>query len=71
MTEDSRIGMIYEQTNATDYLALETAGLTDKTKDKFIKMYSNILVYKVLLEGTISYVHESNIRDIVCKEKKN
>ena len=65
-TDDDRIGMIYSQTNATELLALVKEDIPG-----VFKVYENILVYKVLLNGTITYVHESNIKDIVCTEKRN
>ncbi len=56
--------MIFAQTNACEYMAIEKS-----VKQHLIEMYSNILIYKVLVNGTISYIHESSIKGVVCRKK--
>ncbi len=63
-TDDNRFGIIFAQTNASEYVAIEKS-----VKKHLIEMYSNILIYKVLVDGTISYIHESNIKGVVCGKK--
>ena len=63
-TDSDQVGIIFSQTNACEYMAIEKS-----VKKHLIEMYSNILIYKVLINGTISYIHESNIRCFVCRTK--
>ena len=65
-TVDNRIGMIYGLTNAYEYMAIE-----EKVAESLIKTYINVLIYKVMLNSTITFIQESNIKGIVCREKKN
>ena len=65
-TVDNRIGMIYGLTNAYEYMAIE-----QKVAESLINTYINVLIYKVMLNSTITFIQESNIKGIVCREKKN
>ena len=65
-TWDNRIGMICSQTNACEYMALE-----EGVADSLIKTYSSVLVYKIILNSTITLIQESNIKGVVCREKRN
>ena len=60
MTYENRVGMIIERTNAADYMAFN-----HKVDESLIHAYTNIPIYKVLLDGKITYVNESNIKDIL------
>tara|TARA_A100001011_G_scaffold372546_1_gene431073 strand:- start:654 stop:878 length:225 start_codon:yes stop_codon:yes gene_type:complete len=59
-THDNRYGMIIDRTNAHNYMAFHK-GVTDKT----IQSYMHIAIYKVLIDSSITYVNESNIRGVV------
>jgi len=65
-TVDNRIGMIYGLTNAYEYMAIE-----QKVAESLIKTYINVLIYKVMLNSTITFIQESNIKGIVCRVKKD
>ena len=52
--------MIIDRTNAHNYMAFHK-GVTDKT----IQSYMHIAIYKVLIDSSITYVNESNIRGVV------
>ena len=65
-TTDNRIGMIYGLTNAFEYMAID-----QNVSESLIKTYINVLVYKVMLNSTITFIQESNIKGIVCREKKD
>ena len=64
-THDDEFGMITDLTNAHDYMAFE-----HNVTDRSIRSYMNIPIYKVLINGNISYVNESNIRGTVEWEEK-
>ena len=64
ITYEMSVGMILERTNAADYMAFN-----HNVKDSLVHAYTNIPIYKVLLDGRITYVNESNIKDIVKNEK--
>ncbi len=64
-THDDQIGMIISRTNACDYM-----GFNHNVKERVIRSYAHIAIYKTLIGGKISYVNESNIRGIFeCEEK--
>ena len=58
------VGLIVALTNACEYMALEKA-----VKEKLIEQYINIRIYKVIINSTISYIHETNIKGTVCTRK--
>ena len=64
-TYDNQYGIITDKSNAYEYMAFEK-NVTDAT----IRSYSHIAIYKVLMDGKISYVNESNIKGIVSWEKE-
>ena len=66
VTIDDKIGMICSQTNAYEYMAVEK-----NVAESLIRTYSNILIYKVIIDSTISLIQESNIRECVCRVKKD
>ena len=65
-TYDERIGIITELTNAHEYMAY-SAEITDET----IRSYMHIPIYKVLMNGSITHVSESNIMEVVECDQKN
>ena len=64
-THDDKFGIITDRTNACDYM-----GFNHDVKDRVINSYIHIAIYKVLIDGRISYVSESNIRGIIEWEKE-
>ena len=64
-TYDDRIGLVVERTDAHNYMAFKQ-NVTDPT----IRSYMNIAIYKVLIDSSITYVNESNIRGIAGWERK-
>jgi len=60
VTYEMSVGMIIERTNAADYMAFN-----HKVDDSLVHAYTNIPIYKVLLDGKITYVNESNIKDVL------
>ena len=64
ITDDGQVGMIFKLTNACEYMALEKGVV-----DSLIEMYVNILIYEVIINGTITYIHQTNIKEVVCEAK--
>ena len=60
VTYELSVGMIIERTNAADYMAFN-----HKVNESLVHAYTNIPIYKVLLDGRITYVNESNIKDVL------
>jgi hypothetical protein len=65
-TYDNSIGMIVEKFDAADHLAIPNSR---KTSDLFNHL-RDIVMYKVLIHGTLCYINETNIKGIVKCGKK-
>lgn len=61
--DDGRCGMIISTTTARDYMAFEK-----KVVDEIIESYSNIILYKVIIDGNITYINESNVVGRLCRK---
>ncbi len=64
-THDDKFGIITDRTNAHDYMSFQK-----DMSDSVIHSYMHIAIYKVLIDGRISYVNESNIRGIIECQKE-
>lgn len=64
-TYDKSFGIIVSRTNAHDFMAFNK-----NIKDRVIRSYMHIAVYKALINGNITYVNESNIKGIVEWKRK-
>ena len=61
---DNNIGLITGLTNACEYMAIDVS-----LKETLMQSFMNIPIYKVIINSTISYIDESNIRELLCKEE--
>ena len=59
---DNNIGLITGLTNACEYMAIEAS-----LKEALMQSFMNIPIYKVIINSTISYIDESNIKELLCK----
>ena len=59
-THDDNFGIITDRTDAYNFMAIEK-----NVTEALIRSYSNIAIYKVLINGKITYVNESNIRGAI------
>ena len=63
---DDNIGLILSLSNACDVMGLpqsEQAGLLTE--------YMHLALYKVIINSTVSYIEESNIKELVLCQQKN
>jgi len=61
------IGLIVGLTNACEYMAIES-----RLKEELLKTFMNIAIYKAVINSTISYINESNIKELVlCSKGKS
>lgn len=59
-TYDKSFGIIIDRTNALQHMALPK-----NITDQVIKSYSHIAIYKALINGSITYINESNIVGVI------
>ena len=64
--KDNNIGLIVGLTNACEYMAIES-----DVKAELIESFAKIAIYKAVINSTISYINESNIRGLLlCGKEK-
>ena len=68
-TYDNSLGMIVEIFDAASHLSLSESSMGNP----LFQSFKEIVMYKVLIHGTICYINETNIKGIFRwgKEKKN
>jgi len=60
------IGLIVGLTNACEYMAIES-----NLKEELLATFMKIAIYKAVINSTISYIDESNIKELVlCNKEK-
>ena len=60
------VGLIVGLTNACEYMAIESS-----LKEELLETFMKIAIYKAVINSTISYIDESNIKELVlCNKEK-
>ena len=60
------VGLIVGLTNACEYMAIES-----NLKEELLATFMKIAIYKAVINSTISYIDESNIKELVlCSKEK-
>ncbi len=54
------LGLIISLTNACEYMAIDS-----NLKQELMESFMKIAVYKALINSTISYIDESNIKELL------
>ena len=60
------LGFIVALTNACEYMAVDS-----NAKEELLKSFMNIAIYKVVINSTISYINESNIKELILWNEEN
>ena len=63
---DDNIGLILSLSNACEAL-----GLPQSEQTGLLAGYTHISLYKVIINSTVSYIEESNIKELVLCQQKN
>lgn len=63
---DDSIGFILSLSNAC-----EAMGLPQSKQSGLLTEYMHLALYKVIINSTISYIEESNIKELVLCQQKN
>ena len=63
---DDNLGLIISLTNAC-----EAMGLPQSEQSGLLTEYMHLALYKVIINSTVSYIEESNIKELVLCQGKN
>tara|TARA_R110001583_G_scaffold65926_4_gene190124 strand:+ start:175 stop:411 length:237 start_codon:yes stop_codon:yes gene_type:complete len=66
LLNDDNVVLIVSLTNACEYMAIES-----NSRETLMKTFMNVPIYKVIINSTMSYINESNIKELIlCPKEK-